>query len=239
MKPRRWWLGLVMVFAFASLWAGEFWEEKPYSEWTAKEAQKLMTDSPWARRVEMRMSEPGWNPRSVREGEATATSEPAEGGAMPSESRAETGLGDRFKTYVVQWWSARILRQAAVRFRQLQGRVPAEQVEQFLAQRPNHYILVVFGPGLRGMQALDAEELKAKSYLKVRKQKVAPAWVNFLPGPEKQLSGVEFYFPREVEGQPLISAEEKSAEFSCELGKEIIRTKFNLSKMKVAGELDL
>ena len=238
MKSERCWIGLVIAFAVVSLWAGEFWEEKPYSEWAGKEAQKLMTDSPWARRVEIRVYEPKWSPRSTG-GRATATSEPTEGGAMPGVTRQDTRLGGRFKTYTVQWWSARVVRQAAVRMRQLQGSVTTEQAEQFLAQRPSHYIIVVFGQSMQGFEGLSTEELKAKTYLKVKKQKVAPEWVNFLPGPEEQLHGVEFYFPRQVEGQPLLSAKEKSAEFRCELEKETIRTKFNLRKMKVGGELDL
>lgn len=238
MKPGRWWIGLVIAFAVVSLWAGEFWEEKPYSEWAGKEAQKLMTDSPWARRVEIRVYEPMWSPRSTG-GRATTASEPTEGGAMPGVTRQDTRLGGRFKTYTVQWWSARVVRQAAVRLRQLQGSVTTEQAEQFLGQRPGHYIIMVFGQNMQGFEGLSAEELKAKTYLKGKKQKVAPEWVNFLPGPDEQLHGVEFYFPRQVGGQPLLSAKEKSAEFRCELEKETIRTKFNLRKMKVGGELDL
>ncbi len=31
------------------LFAADFWEKKPYTEWTEKEARRVVTDSPWAR----------------------------------------------------------------------------------------------------------------------------------------------------------------------------------------------
>ncbi|MBN9657696.1 MAG: hypothetical protein J0H49_05925 [Acidobacteria bacterium] len=33
----------------ALLFAADFWEKKPYTEWTEKEARRVLTDSPWAR----------------------------------------------------------------------------------------------------------------------------------------------------------------------------------------------
>ena len=158
---------------------------------------------------------------------------------MPGGGREDRGLEGRFKTYTVQWWSARVVRQAAVRVRQLQGSLTAAQAEQFLAVRPSHYIIAVFAQTMKDFEGLSAEELKAKTHLKVKKQKVAPEQVNFLRGPGERLRAVEFYFARQAEGQPLISPEEKSVEFRVELEKEIIHAKFDLRRMQVGGELDL
>jgi hypothetical protein len=36
-----------LVLSIGLLWAANFWEEKPYFEWTEKETEKMLTDSPW------------------------------------------------------------------------------------------------------------------------------------------------------------------------------------------------
>jgi len=239
MKPARWLIGVAIAVAVASLWAGEFWQEKPYTEWTREQAERLMKDSPWARPVEIRLYEPGLAERSTRAGGSTTGEESSEAGAIPGGSREDRGLEGRFKTYTVQWWSARVVRQAAVRARQLQGSLPTEQAEQFLAVRPSHYIIAVFAPSMKAFEGLSAEELKTKAHLKVKKQKIAPEQVNFLRGPREQLRAIEFYFARQVAGQSLISPEDKSVEFRVELKEETIRAKFELRKMQLGGELDL
>ena len=38
-----------------SLWAADFWQTKPYTEWNDKDTQKLLNSSPWAREVELPM----------------------------------------------------------------------------------------------------------------------------------------------------------------------------------------
>jgi hypothetical protein len=46
---------LLLFVAAIALWAADFWV-KPYTEWTEKDIQKLMTDSPWAKKVSVAMS---------------------------------------------------------------------------------------------------------------------------------------------------------------------------------------
>ena len=42
--------GLLLLFAFG-LWAADFWQ-KPYTQWSDKDTEKMMTNSPWAQAVE-------------------------------------------------------------------------------------------------------------------------------------------------------------------------------------------
>jgi hypothetical protein len=44
-------LTLLMFVAAAALWAADVWVAKPYTEWTDKDLQKIMSDSPWAKKV--------------------------------------------------------------------------------------------------------------------------------------------------------------------------------------------
>ena len=44
--------GCITVLAFGStftMWGKDFWEEKPFTQWTEQEAMKLLSESPWAR----------------------------------------------------------------------------------------------------------------------------------------------------------------------------------------------
>src|SRR5580692_7420975 len=43
-------LTLFMFLAGLALWAADIWV-KPYTEWTDKDVQKIMSDSPWAKKV--------------------------------------------------------------------------------------------------------------------------------------------------------------------------------------------
>jgi len=43
----------------AALWAADFWASKSYTEWSAKEVDKLMTESPWSRNVTVVMRRGG------------------------------------------------------------------------------------------------------------------------------------------------------------------------------------
>jgi hypothetical protein len=51
----------LMFVAAITLWAADFWT-KPYTEWNEKDIQKLMMDSPWAKKVSVAMSMGGGAP---------------------------------------------------------------------------------------------------------------------------------------------------------------------------------
>jgi hypothetical protein len=49
--------GLLLLFG-CGLAAADFWH-KPYTEWSEKDATKMMNDSPWAKSASVAMSGPG------------------------------------------------------------------------------------------------------------------------------------------------------------------------------------
>lgn len=59
MNANRCAVSLTGLVAITSLWGADFWEEKDFTEWDEKEIIRIMTQSPWARRVELRMQGPG------------------------------------------------------------------------------------------------------------------------------------------------------------------------------------
>jgi hypothetical protein len=41
------------------LWAADFWQTKPYTDWSDKEAQRIETNSPWSKQVPVPLGEAG------------------------------------------------------------------------------------------------------------------------------------------------------------------------------------
>src|SRR5262245_12100097 len=48
---------IALSFA-ACLWAADFWQSKPFTEWNEKEMKRMLENSPWARMVSISMGDP-------------------------------------------------------------------------------------------------------------------------------------------------------------------------------------
>ena len=49
-------LVLLLLACAVGVWAADFWISKPYTDWSAKELQKIMSDSPWSHKVDVELS---------------------------------------------------------------------------------------------------------------------------------------------------------------------------------------
>jgi hypothetical protein len=79
------------------------------------------------------------------------------------------------------------------------------------------------------------ESLSDFTYLQPRKSKEKIPAAKIVPSGQSFI----FYFPREVEGRPIIGPEEKKVRFHTKLGKQKIQTDFDLRKMLRNGQPDL
>ena len=52
-------LTLLLFVSALALWAADFWQTKPFTSWDQKEAQKMITDSPWAHKLSVAMPSGG------------------------------------------------------------------------------------------------------------------------------------------------------------------------------------
>ena len=212
---------LIILLGAGLLWAAEPWKEKPYTEWTQKDVEKIAQDSPWAHVVTvLGAGAPGES--------AIARSEVS--GTAPL-SDASSGPQGGVK-YLVQWASALTLRQARVRSAQLAGRENAEESAAILAVTPPYYILAVAGPNLSAFDAMKEEGTKAATYLELKqsKKRISPDAVQFFRQGE-WLTQVIIFFPREAEATPLIGPTESKVEFHCRVGKSELEAGFDLRKM--------
>jgi hypothetical protein len=202
----------IIVLSASLLWAQKAWEKKPYTEWSQREVNQVLQDSPWARSV-------------LPQGYIIVET------PSPTPSRL-----------LVRWESALTVRQALARRETLAGRAGGEAASQYLAATPPNYIVVLFGPPLasRSFQQLTEEVVREASYLELSgtKQKVKPKAVR-LHREGVELVALEFHFPREVEGKPVIGSKQKKVEFYCGMGPAWFSATFDLTKMVQDGKPDL
>jgi len=213
------------------LTASGVWDTKPFTEWTDKETETVLTDSPWA-------------------GKGSLTNARA-GGAV--------GQIPDWKT-IVTWRTALPIRQALVR-RQIGhgGRTTPEQ-QALLSASDSHYIIAVEGlPGMfagmiQGVGAQTALEREGKATI-APTQGIAQLFdkdgkpIDQLPTPNRGAAGgrgggargfggdgstatLIFGFPK----TDPITAADKEVEFSTTVGTYHLRRRFRLKEMVLNGE---
>ncbi len=242
-------LSVAIVLACACLvYAGKYWDEVPYTEWSAKQADKVRSDSPWAsvQNVTVALDKRGSTIDSTTT--SVGTGGPAFGGpGSPSRSGGESRVGDfaRSNQYYVRFQSAKPIRMAIARLSMLNGNVDAAAAEQFV-ETPlaggDIVVMLAVAPG-QDRTELDTgttELLKNETYLICKKSKRRVQLKQYLTPAEA--GGIEavFVFPRQENGKDLISVDEKEVRFVTEFSSGTkINRKFKLQDMMFQGRLEI
>jgi hypothetical protein len=194
-------LFLSAVFAIPG---GEFWEKKEFKQWSLKECDKILTDSPWARLL------------------------PLSGVGIMDNNRTSSDGQQPFVNYQVQFRSASPIRQAMVRKQMIQAKydtLPKEQQQQldkqsetFINSFPEDSVVVYVEYSTndnvrvqelrRYWQSKTTELLKTTVFLSGSKGDKVPL-SRFAAAQGADLN-FTFIFPREVNGKPVIGPQDKS-----------------------------
>lgn len=237
---------LALFLLAANLFAGDPWKDKPYKQWDEKDIRKIMTESPWVKGVSV---EKTWGGVGLA---ATAPTLGASGSAASSEPRdvargATPSTEERPQAvFVFRWASSRTIRRALARRALLLRGIPGADAEQFLAQEPVEYQVVVLGADMTLFAKADEKESKAmreKSYLASRKSKtrLAPDRIEIERTPDgKNVLAVHFYFAKKTAaGEPALSPKDKGAEFVCQIGGITMKANFDFQKLVDSQGVDL
>ena len=227
--------GIVAVLlASAALMAAEFWEEKDFTTWSPQQIDKMLTDSPWAKKATIVLG-------SVREG-AGADGGFQSGGAGfggGGGGRSSDGGGGEFNgvrriTATVAWISALPVRQAIAR-RRAGVDAPVLPDDKRLPEDEPFYVVAVAGLPIRVVQGGTVDEVRDKTALKSkRKEPIKPADIRVVPDGNQSVR-VEFVFPKSI----AIALDDKEIEFVTKMGAADIARKFTLADMTVRGRLAL
>lgn len=232
----------IAAIIFASLlaltvWAGDPWKDKPYKNWDEKDVRKIMTDSPWSKRIQVGG---GIHPSlEAPEGGANVAGGGGEGGEE-AEDEAKSPSGEKEDeneeaTFILRWASSRTIREAWVRGQVLSGRIPQADIEKRLPPANSDYQLILFGPNMSLFEKSDESTLKAKSYISTKKskQKISSSLVEIVRSSDgKKINGIVFHFPKqEATGRPLIASDEKELKFVTRGSDTEIKGSFDPQKM--------
>jgi hypothetical protein len=242
---------VLICLAVPSSRAADFWKKKGYAEWSDKEIQKMLNDSPWAKEA----SEPGGARGGIGTGSPDATmsggrsrgAAGAVGAGAPSGEGGEAsvrraggagggrpGGGGPAMNLLVRWTSALPVKQAMVRLR-FGSQASSGDAAELLAREEPAYMLTVHNLPRR-LAAVDPAQLKEALRKTVRldrkgKESLRPDEVQVARTDDGGIV-VIFAFPKT---NP-ITLDDKNVEFFMQLGPTEFRCKFNLSDMAIDGK---
>ena len=233
--------GAVVLVAWASVVvaAADFWESKPFMTWSVEEVQKVLSDSPWSRNVNIVIQTVGRG-APLGENEGSRGGGSGGGGGGNREGGGGGGAGGRggggaFPTappqlkLTLSWRSALPMKQALVRDQiGPGGAIPAEG-QELLSRTESMYVITIMGLPTRYAQTING--MKAGSFLKRNNKPpiaLADIAVQQAPASEKAPAFLMVVF---IPRTDAIKLEDKDVEFVTKLGEIDIKKKFNLKDM--------
>jgi hypothetical protein len=245
--------GLMLFFWGTLLWAAEknFWASKPSAEWTDKQIDKLLKDSPWSKEITLSVETIGSMSSSGAggRGRGSAGGSGGEEGGGGSGARMGGGADEVPRTFpaITVRWYARPIREALVARFSRQPLPPKDAIDRLMNFNSPYYSVLVEGfPGLaaggrgrggRGGAGFAAEQLKESAYLqKKNKEKIYPAEVVLPSQPGESLA---LRFPRQTEGKETLTLEDKDVELLLKIRDNTYHIKFKLSDMVIKEKLEL
>ena len=246
MKKLALFAAAVCGFAAAILLAAEPWQSKPYTEWSDKDVQKILTNSPWARPVSVGgqesakadivgrdegASRPGMNSST---GPGIMQPNGQEGGHDRMPDASAPGAEANSVVLTVVWQSAMPVKQALARRKFGAEAASSPDAKKFLDENAN-YLIAVSGitpqlvrPPLAKAGILQRTTLASKG-------KDTLHATDLLIDASGKVTEAIFVFPKNA----AFVLEDKEVEFSTQLGAIAVRNKFRLKDMVVNGALQL
>jgi hypothetical protein len=221
-------------------------KEKPWTEWSEKDALKVMTDSAWAQ------TQKEFSDRDAPTGAITAAAGKRET-EQTSGKNAESGetIGRKSMAltlnYYMAFLSAKPVRQAFIRYLEIKTpETPADKAAErraFIDKDFGDYIVVTLK-----LDGTDTEKLKPAKQLLSGDPKAFKdtAYLERKDGKRVALMdyrvpdqlGAKLIFPRTFEGKPFLDASSGEVRVYVELGKTKLSRRFKVAEMMYDGKLE-
>ena len=219
----------VWLLACATLVAADFWEEKDFATWSDKEVAKMLTNSPWAKKVTIVMG----NLQAAPSGGFTG------GAAGPGGD--DCGGGEQFQgvrraeVWVI-WNSALPVKQALARRQTgVDGPIPPDLQEQLTQDEPFYSVTLTGLPPSFATLGSMVDALKAETMLKRKnKEPIAPESIRLFKDADETIRMVAL-FPK----TDAITLDDKDVEFITKLVTIDLKKKFKLADMVFGDQLEL
>jgi hypothetical protein len=234
----HWKAPLIVLSAALILMAADdpAWKTKPVPEWTADDAQQVLTDSPWAKTVHPTVAQStSGAPRRGGRGGGVGIGFPGGGIGFPGGGGRRSPGGNRApddtsierQSLKLRWESALPIREAELKARE----TAAPEVDQ------DHYAIAVYGVPSRmvnGDTKTVSDQLKKNAALKRDgKKDLKPSDVEVLQREDGAV--VVYLFPRSAE----ITKQDKRVELDARIGRLELKQPFWVDEMVYQGKMEL
>jgi hypothetical protein len=252
-------LSLLVICTFAAA-AGAQKKVKPWTEWSDKEARKILDDSAWGQtQTETSTSEMVFVPGRGTTGRgsrsapgdvgSTATGATASGGSPTDDSQGAYNQATSIK-YHIRFLSAKPVREAVARMVQSSQKSPdaklTQQLQEFIDRRFDEWIVVSVvaeakdqrfsGAAMQIFNSANTGLLKNSTFLETKGKRL---FLEEYRPPISDGLGAKFVFKRQENGEPTIPPDGGDLRFYSELSKNIrLNMKFKLSDMNYDGKLE-
>ena len=237
---RAWLLIPALMLVGLPLGAAAQWEKKAATEWNDKDAQRVLSDSPWAR-------------TQVFTSPVTLFRSPVTEGPQRPGSTATGVANATHINFHVRFFSARPIRQALARQIIVKQKQPISddmlaQLKSFTGGEFKEYIVITItcdsqeaGANVREAQGLlmgrGTADLKNITFLEIKGGK--RIFLEEYQRPMQDGIGARFIFPRLVDGKPFITPESEEIHFYAELDTTYrLDRRFKVKEMMYEGKLE-
>lgn len=237
-------VSLLLVFVVG---ASAQLDKKPYTEWSEKDALKVLNNSAWAQTQTVTDTSLAFQSPSSNAGAGGNT---RGGGPTNSNTRSNDLVNINFR---VRLFSAKPVREAFSRMIELQQEEKLSdamqaQLKDLVEAKFDQHIIVTITPdssaaakklneSVAALRRASVADFKNNTYISV-KGKERLFLTDYQP-PSKDGFGAKFIFPRQVDGQPYITQEGGEIFFRTELGSVVnISVRYKVKDMMYQGKLE-
>lgn len=240
-------LFIALAVTAAALCAADFWQKKKYTEWTQKDVEKMMTDSPWSKTFTAYLKGFGGGARGGggrggggrgSRGGGGGGGEGGEGGGGGGGEGGGGGGGGASGTPVRMRWHTALPVKQAIMCARLGAEVgSSKEAAEAFDRKEIVYIVGIEGLPAKAV-AMPPEELAKHAELRVKNlEPIHPLQVRTEPrGPMMTLY---LLFPKTQPGAHEINPADDEVEVSLQLESGKVSRKFKLKDMMFAGKLEL
>ena len=228
------------VLLAVCLYAAEPWQSKPFADWSDKDVQKVLNNSPWSRTANVPAPQAmttggGIDPTGSTRNANPMTNNGGRTGALGG------GLGptdpgfdlSRTIPLIVRWQSALPIKHALARVNYKAGDTTPPDVQKFLEEGSAYVIDVTGIPPTADMNNLNQMKAAILSVTNLSAKSKSLRPFDMIVAPAN--AGVYFVFRKTTP----FDADDKEVDFTTKLGSMEIKSRFRLKDMQYEGKLEL
>jgi hypothetical protein len=240
-------LSTLLFLCALCIWAADFWTTKPFTDWSDKEVQKVLTDSPWVGKVTMSSGGGAPSADSGGGGGGGKGGGGRGGGGPRGDSDVADAGGGGFggggfggggqTSVTLLWQTALPVKQALVKRRFAAEAGTSPDAKALLSREEQFYVLTLSGVPGNLLQATQGDKkaglLDMTTLTVAGKPPLKPVDVQTSSG--RGTATMSFLFPRTT----TFTAEDKDLEFSSKFDTTAVKHKFKLKDMVFNGKVEM